>query len=237
MRREHHKWYSKDLGRDMELLHFGHDGTPMLVFPTSLGKYFEYEDRQMVATVGDRIEAGYLQITCVDSVDAESWYNKQAHPYWRVQRHLQYERYVMNDVVPFMRERSRSHRFMTTGCSFGAYHAMNFGLKHPDIVTDIVAMGGSFDIRQFMDGWSNDDVYFNNPPDYLAHMGDPWYLDRYRQMRIVMATGEHDHRWDENERLAGIMRMKSIPHQLYVWGDNTGHDWPWWLKMARWYIQ
>src|SRR5262249_13520367 len=135
MRRDYHKWFSQDLHRDMELLHFGHDGMPVLIFPTSLGKYFEYEDRHMVATLGDRLEAGHLQLICIDSIDGESWYNKSAHPYWRVQRHLQYERYIMNDVVPFIRERSRSPRFMTHGCSFGAYHAMNFALRHPDIVT------------------------------------------------------------------------------------------------------
>ena len=98
MNREYHRWWSHDLQRDMELLVFGHAGTKVLVFPTSMGKYFEYEDNKMIAAVADRIEAGQLQIYCVDGVDSESWYNKRAHPYWRLQRHLQYERYILNDV-------------------------------------------------------------------------------------------------------------------------------------------
>ena len=102
MNREYHRWWSHDLQRDIELLVFGHAGTKVLVFPTSMGRYFEYEDNQMVAAVADRLEAGQLQIYCVDSVDSESWYNQRAHPYWRVQRHLQYERYILNDVVPLM---------------------------------------------------------------------------------------------------------------------------------------
>ena len=76
MNREYHRWWSRDLQRDMELLVFGHAGTKVLVFPTSMGRYFEYEDNQMVAAVADRIEAGQLQIYCVDSVDGESWYNQ-----------------------------------------------------------------------------------------------------------------------------------------------------------------
>ena len=236
MDREHHKWFSHDLQREMDLLCFGHAGLPVLVFPTSLGKYYEYEDRHMVSSLGDRIERGELQIFCIDSVDAESWYNKQAHPYWRIQRHLQYERYIMNDVLPFIRRKNQTPRLLVTGCSFGGYHAINFALRHPDIVTNCVSMSGAFDIKKFLDGWYGDEAYFNNPPDFVPNMSDPWYLDRYREMRIVLATGEHDQCWNDNERLAAIFRAKGIPHELYVWGSGTGHDWPYWLKMVRWYI-
>ncbi len=236
MQREYHKWFARDLHRDMEALSFGHAGTPVLVFPTSQGRFFEYEDRGMIATLADKIGSGGLQIFCVDSVDSESWYNRSAHPYWRVQRHLQYERYLLNDVLPLIRRKNPSQRMLLTGCSFGAYHALNFALRHPDLVTDCVTMGGAFDIKQFMDGWYGDEVYFNNPPDFLPNLSDQWHLDHYRRMRLVLVTGEHDMCWNENERLAGILRNKQIPHELYVWGDQTGHDWPWWHKMARVYL-
>src|ERR1700744_5743010 len=123
MKRTYYRWWSKYLNRDMELLCFGHAGTRVLVFPTSMGRFFEYEDNGMVASVADRIECGQLQLYCVDSVDSESWYNKQAHPYWRLQRHLQYERYILEDVVPLMRTQNPDARMIATGCSFGAYHA------------------------------------------------------------------------------------------------------------------
>ena len=51
MNREYHRWYSPSLNRDMELLIFGHAGARVLVFPTSLGKYFEWEDRGMTAVL------------------------------------------------------------------------------------------------------------------------------------------------------------------------------------------
>ena len=71
MNREYHHWYSPALGREMELLLFGHAGARMLVFPTSKGRFYEWEDRQMMATLGDAIENGHLQVMCVDSVDEE----------------------------------------------------------------------------------------------------------------------------------------------------------------------
>ena len=76
MNREYHKWYSPTLNREMELLVFGHGGARMIVFPTSRARFFEYEDRSMVAALGDHIESGRLQLFCVDSVDAESFWRE-----------------------------------------------------------------------------------------------------------------------------------------------------------------
>jgi esterase/lipase superfamily enzyme len=236
MNREYHRWFAHQLGRDMELLCFGHAGVPVLVFPTSQGRFYEYEDRGMIGVLWDRIEHGAVQFYCVDSVDAESWYNRGAHPYWRVQRHIQYERYILEDVLPLIRQKNPTPRLGVTGCSFGAYHALNFALRHPNVVTHCVTMGGAFNIKQFLDGFYNDDCYFNNPPDYLPNLSDPWYLDRYRSMTFILATGEHDKCWNDNEQMAAMMRGKGIPHRLDVWGEQTGHDWPWWLKMARVYF-
>ena len=220
----------------MELLVFGHAGAPLLVFPTSQGRFFEYEDRGMIGAVAQKIENGNLHFYCVDSVDSESWYNRDAHPSWRVQRHMQYERYLLNDVLPLVRQKNPSSHFGTTGCSFGGYHAMNFALRHPDLVTHCVTMGAAFDIKRFTDGWYSEDVYFNNPPDLLSNLNDSWFLDRYRRMTLLLLTGEHDMCWNENERLSAILSSKSIPHRLEVWREGTGHDWPWWQRMAQVYF-
>ncbi|GMQ79550.1 MAG: hypothetical protein BMS9Abin02_2149 [Anaerolineae bacterium] len=74
MKREYHRWYSPSLARDMELLIFGHSGARLLVFPTSMGRFFEWEDRGMIGSLSDQIERGWLQLTCVDSIDEDSWY-------------------------------------------------------------------------------------------------------------------------------------------------------------------
>ena len=178
--------------------------------------------------------SGGLQLYCVDSVDSESWYNKRADPYWRVQRHLQYERYVINDVLPLMRRKNSSPRLIATGCSFGGYHALNFAFRHPDKVTGCVTMGAAFDIRRFLNGWSSDDVYFNNPPDYLSNCTDGW---RFNHIQTILATGEWDICLGDNQRMAEILRSRSIRHELYVWGEHSRHDWPCWRPMARTYLE
>jgi esterase/lipase superfamily enzyme len=217
----------------MELLCFGHAGRKILVFPTSQGRYYEYEDNKMIEALGDKLHNGELQIYCVDSVDSESWYNRQAHPYWRVQRHLQYERYLINDVFPLMWNKNWTPYTAVHGCSFGAYHAVNFAFRHPEMVNACVSMGGAFDIKNYMDGWYSEDVYFNNPPDYLANCADGW---KYNHIRTVLSTGEWDMCWQRNEEFAAILRARGIRHELAVWGDHSYHDWPWWKPMARMYL-
>ena len=53
-------------------------------------------------------------------------------------------------------------------------------------------MSGAFDIHQFLDGYYDNDCYFNNPPDFIQNMSDDWYLSRYRQMKIVLGSADWD---------------------------------------------
>jgi esterase/lipase superfamily enzyme len=235
MLREYHRWFSHHLGHDMELLLFGHAGVPMLVFPTSMGAFHEYEDRGMVAALTHKLYAGELQLFCVASVDRESWYNRGAPPRHRVERHLEYEQYLLNDVVPFVNRCNPQGRLGVTGCSFGAYHAMTFALRHPDLVASCITMGGAYDIHRFLDGYYDEDCYFLCPPDFLPNLEDPWFLERCRAHKWVLVTGEHDICRAENERLAHLFSVKRVPHCLHTWAD-TWHDWPWWQKMAQAYL-
>ncbi|MFN8006269.1 MAG: esterase [Terriglobia bacterium] len=233
MNRQYVKWHSPSLGRSMELLVFGHAGTPLLVFPTAKGRFFDYEDRGMIEAIRPRFENGELQAFCVDSIDAESWYNESAPPGARVLRHLDYEDYLLREAIPYILSQNRTSAPLVTGCNFGAYHAVNFCLRHPDLVSGCVSMGGAFDIHQFLNGYFDDNCYFNCPPDFLQNLTDTWYHGRFRELsKFVLATGEHDFCLEENIRLSHIMNERGIPHSLDVWGTGTGHDWPWWHQMA-----
>lgn len=238
MRRDYVKWYSGDLGREMEMLVFGHGGLPAIVFPTSQARFHEFEDRGMVAAVADKIGRGELQLFCVDSLDAESWYNRGVGPDWRVARQVQYDRYIVHEVVPYVRSGNGSPFLITIGASFGGFHAVNCALKHPDVFTGCFAMSGAYDLKGlgFLRGYYDADAYYNLPLDYLPNLSDPWFLDQMRQRTYLLATGVHDQCWNDNERLAEVMRAKGIPVRLEVWGDNTGHDWPWWQRMVQVYL-
>ena len=236
MDREYRKCFSSQLGREMEMLVYGHAGLPVIVFPTSCGRFYEFEDNGMVGTLGAKIDYGRLQLFCVDSVDGESWYNRDVHPKVKVARHMQFERYILEDVRSLVRERNQDQHLVALGCSFGGFHAINIALRHPDIFTGCLSMSGAFDVGNFLRDHHDNDGYFQNPLHYMANMNDPWYLDRYRRSTLVLATSVHDQCWNDNERLAAILREKGIPYRLNVWGPDTGHDWPSWRRMVQVYL-
>jgi esterase/lipase superfamily enzyme len=220
----------------MELLVFGHAGPPMIVFPSSMGAFFEYEDRGMVDAVRGKLEHGGLQLFCVSSVDSESWYNRRTHPRNRVHRHLQYEDYILNDVVPLIHHLNAHPSIGLTGCSFGAYHAMVLALRQPYVFTWCVTMGGAFDIKQFLDGYFDEDCYFLDPPAFVPGLSDPYYLDQFRRNKWVLVTGEHDICRPATESFSRLFHQKGIPHSLHVWGHGSKHDWPDWRPMAAAYL-
>lgn len=236
MKREYHKWFSPALGREMELLVFGHSGTPALVFPTSCGRFYDFEDQGMVSAITGRIEEGHFQLFCVDAIDSESWYNRVAAPRWRIARHVQYERYLLDEVLHLIHQQNGIAGLSAIGCSFGGYHAVNLALRHPEIVTSVLSMGGAFDPSGFLRGYEGQDAYFQLPFLYLPNLTDPWYLNRLRRNSFILATGALDQSRDQNERLARLMRGKDIPVRYEVWGDGVGHDWPWWQKMLQTYL-
>lgn len=238
MNREYHRWFSPSLGRDMELLAFGHAGRPVLVFPTSMGRFYEYEDRSMVSALADRIDSGQIQLYCVDSVDAESWYNRGAHPAQHVARHLQYERYLLDEVLPLMRSRlpaGADQRVVATGCSLGAFHAALLAFRHPDVVNYLIALSGKYENGAFLHGYADTESYLTNPLAFLPGLSDERYLAALRAMGIVIVTGSTDPHVNEARGLSRILWQIGVPNMLDVW-EGWVHDWPYWHEMIRKYL-
>ncbi len=235
MRREYFRWWSPALQRDMELLVVGHSGARVIVFPTSMGKFYEWEDRGMMEAMRWQIERGWFQFFCVDSADAESWYNYGAHPGYRAYRQVQYERYILDEVIPLSWNMNRTPYLITTGASFGAYHAVNMALRWPQVFQRALGMSGIYDISRWVPGYQDDNVYFNNPVSYIKNAHDPRHLDRLRRLDLIIVVGEHDPHIGHNRYFSDLLWQKNIWHALRVW-DGWAHDWPWWQQMLPMYI-
>jgi esterase/lipase superfamily enzyme len=236
---EHHGWHSPCLGQEMGIQVYGHYGAPLLVFPTSGGDEHEYAGQGMIAALAHHIDAGRVKFFCVNSVNNDSWYNKQAHPRHRSYRQALYDAYIASEVVPFIYDHCRTPGLpiTTTGTSFGAYHAANSLFKHPDLFRRCLALSGVYDLRRFMDGDYDDNFYFNNPVDYLASLSDPWYLQQLSQDDIHLVTGSGPFEDSgPTYRLSEVLRGRGINHSLDDWGAEGGHDWPFWKRQMNEYI-
>lgn len=242
MQIEYHKWYSPNLGQDMEIKVYGYYGKPVLVFPAQGSRFFEFEDMGMIRAAESFIESGQVKFFTVDSVDNQSWVNEGAHPADRARRHEQYDRYIVEEVVPFMRQHSGNtqERFITTGVSMGGYHSANFFFRHPDIFDTVVAISGLFRLNHFIGDYMDENVYFNTPLAYLANLTDPATLDLLRQSRIIICAGQgawEDEMLHDTHALKQILEQKNIPHWIDIWGGDVNHDWPWWRKMLPYFLE
>ncbi len=238
---EYYKWYSPHLGQDMELKVYGWYGKPMLVFPAQGGRFFEFEDFKMIDAISEFIEAGKIKVFTVDSIDNQSWANWDIHPADRAWRHEDYDRYITQEVVPFIKNscQQSEHKCIVTGVSMGAYHAGNFFFRHPDIFDTVIAISGLFQLQLFIGDYVDENVYLNSPLHYLPNLDDPWFLEQYRNSRIIVCVGQgawEDAMLADANSLRNILDSKSIPHWIDYWGNDVNHDWPWWRKMLPYFL-
>ena len=231
MKRDYRKWQSPALGREMELLVFGDRGTPVLVFPTSMGRFYQWEDFGMIEHLRPRIDEGMLQLWCVDSVDGESFYNKQAGAQERARRHLAYDRYLTDELVPAIRGENADPYLELLGASFGAFHAVTLATRHPGIASRAIGFSGAYDATRWLDGMREGDAYFANPLAFLPGLDDERLLRPLRETEFVIATGVDDPNVAGSRAVVAALQEKGVPATLHLW-NGWAHDWPYWKEMV-----
>ena len=242
MNREYHRWFSHSLGREMELLIFGKGGRAVLFFPTRMARFYDYENWGIINSLREQIIRGELQIFCIDSVDNESFYNNGVHPEVRIARHLQYERYLINEVLPLIHAKNNGGYIETAGCSMGAYHAINLAMKYPWHFKKTVGISGRYDLtatprgfRDLLDGHRNEEVYFNMPAQFLSNLEESSLLGSVRSLELILAIGEADPFYDANIEFSKLLWRKNIQNQCYVW-DGDAHKPYYWKQMLPLYL-
>lgn len=235
MYREYVKWWSPSLGRDMELLWFGKFGRPVVLFPTSSGRYFENEDFKLSDSLADKVNAGEVQLALIDTVNNESWYNQSIHPAVRAARHAQYDTYLRHELVPYVHNRAQRGDLAVYGASFGAYHASNFAARYPDLVSRAILFSGVYDIHSLTDGYWDDTCYFHSPASFIANMNAEW-AGKLARVDWIIATGEYDSLVQKNREFSSLLWGKGIPNHLEIWPGVFGHDWPWWREHLRRFV-
>lgn len=240
MRKEVHRWYSPRIGKTMPVAVYGHFGFPLLMFPTAAADFEEYERFYLIEVIRPYIEAGKVKVFTIDSVNWHTWMNSRIHPAERAHRHTFYDSYVTQEVVPFIWNHQNSRQgIITTGASMGAYHAVNFLLRHPHMFSGTIAMSGAYDLDPWTDGYMDENVYFNSPLNYLPNLRDEHYLSQLRDhgKRIHILTGQGPYEApSQSKKLSGALWERGVWHNLDLWGHDMRHDWPTWRKMLPMYI-
>lgn len=239
MQKDLSSWYSPNLQKDMPVVAYGHSGFALLLVPTAAADYLEYERFQMMDVLAPLVDGGKMRVFSVNSINNESWLNNNIDGRQKVIRHNQFNQYIFDEVVPFIRTNMGEHtRIIISGASFGALHSMNLFLKRPDLIHGAIAMSGVYDLMEYSKGYYDEDVYFNSPVHYIPNLNDDWYLSRIRAGKLIIATGSGAYEDPgANRKFSAILNNKGIPHELDVWGEDITHDWPTWRKMLPYFIE
>ncbi|MFN8609328.1 MAG: alpha/beta hydrolase-fold protein [Vulcanimicrobiota bacterium] len=223
-------YHSQVLNKQMPVAIYGHFGVPVVVFPTADQDFEEYERQGMIETLGPFINQGMVKLFCVSAINRESWMNRRISAPERAFRQSLYDRHVVEELVPLVYHDCHGKLpIATVGSSFGAYHAANELIKHPDIFRWCIAMSGIYDMSSYFDGHYDQNCLENNPCDYVARLQDSKRIKQLNQCSINVICGQGP--WERVEwsrQLPQALARRGIEHNFDLWGHDVAHDWPWW---------
>jgi esterase/lipase superfamily enzyme len=207
------------------------------VFPSEGGSAWDFENNGMLDAIRWMVDAGRVKLYCVDSADGQTWSDQSVPLEERAQRHDAYERWILDQVLPWVDDDSAGHAsdLIALGSSLGAYHAANIALRHAHLFPRALCLSGSYDPSEWHAwGERGTAAYFHNPIDYVTNLeGDhlAWLRSR---VHLVLVVGQGSWEIDPTQaqpstrRFAEVLASKGIPHELDVWGYEFPHDWPSW---------
>lgn len=236
-----YKAYSHRLHRDMEYKVIGKRGRICLAFPTHGGRYFDFENYGLAATMEQWIEKGKIQLVLVDAIDKETWIAYDREPRQRIELHQAWAEYVTHELLPALRERNNnSHKAMLIGCDLGATHAANFLFHRPDLFDTLIGLSGVYSCEPYFGTYTDDLVYSNSTSRFLLSvpMDHPW-IRLYRKSNIVLCCGKG--LWEATalqgtRELNTVLDRMQVKHWTDIWGDDVAHDWYWWKKQLPYFL-
>jgi len=240
MQREIHQWYSPRLNKNMEVAVYGHFGFALLMLPTAAADYLEYERFLLIDALKPLIEAGKMKVFSINSINSEAWLNNRMHPRHKAIRHQQFNSYVENEVIPFIRTHTSGDTpIYTTGASLGALHAANLYFRRPDLIDGTIAMSGVYDLTSYTKGYYDEDVYFNSPIHYLPNLHEGHHLpllQNAKHIHILSGSGDYEDP-EGSHNLSNVLSARGIPHEVDIWGWDMRHDWPTWRAMLPYVLE
>ncbi|MBK8446770.1 MAG: esterase [Micropruina sp.] len=220
------------------VIRYGHWGRPVVVFPSEAGRAWDYENNGMVAAVQPLIDAGRIKLYCVDSFDRYTWSDAWLPLEERARRHSAYASWITNQVTDFISaDTPGASDAIVTGCSLGAYHALQFALTRADLFPVAVCLSGNYDPASWR-AWGDrsDAAYFANPTNYVPNLGGD-HLDWLRsRLFTVLVAGQGA--WEthptgalpSSRHMAHLLGTQGLNHELDLWGHDVSHDWHWWQR-------
>ena len=244
MKKRLERVHSPQLGRAVSLWSYGHWGPPLVVFPDR-GRF-----RPRVGGAGhgrgaralDRRAAGSSS-TARSRTSPRPGRRRENDAAWRIQRHVVYERFVIETLVPKVREdcnvaghparrrRRLARRLLRGEPGAQAPGDLPLGAVHERPLRDDPLHRRLLEPRRLL-----------QQPARLRRgtwRGEP--LDRVRRnthLRPGLRPGRVRgglHRGDPGARRP-VRPARAFPHDRDIWGHDVAHNWAWWKRQAQYHL-
>lgn len=228
---EYTHYYSHILDKSINIEITGHFGYPIIMFPTSQGSFTQNKDFHLNDSVRWFLDQGKIKLYNIQTLDNENLYDKNISPYERIRRYENWVQFIIQELIPQIQKIHKTKRVAIAGASFGGYHAANLAFRFPDTFSHLICLSGAFNIRSFMDGYTDDLVYFNSPDEFVLN-DEAW---KYKHMNIILSTSDQDICLKPTQNMANILTHKGINHE-YDERKWINHDWPLWRMVFPMFI-
>jgi esterase/lipase superfamily enzyme len=244
MRTDHLLTFSPALGHDLELYRYSADagitGQPILAFPSMNGRVWDWENFGMVESIRHLIDGERVTLYITDGIDWQSWTAEEKTMAERVARHADYDRYLVEELVPRIRGEAGRATIWATGCSMGGFHSTSLLFRHPELIDGLIAISGVYQPRRFIGEYTDAEVLAASPLDSLPALADEAQLALLRRAKIVFCVGQgawEDDMLADTRAMEALLAQKQIPAVVDYWGPDANHDWPWWQKMLPYHLE
>ncbi len=220
---EHTDFYSQILKMRIKVEITGHYGFPVIMFPTAGGDYNQNSECLLNNSISNFTNKGILKLYNLETIDNKSFFAEYLSPLEKIYNYELYVQFLLQEYFHYIRQIHKTHRIALAGVGFGGYHAANFALRFPDLVSHLFCLSGHFSIRDFMEDYDDDLVYFNCPNEFIRNDA-AW---RFRHMEIVLSTSDQDICLNQTREMVGILDEKGIACR-YDEAKWMEHGWPLW---------
>ncbi len=232
-------WKSPNLKKDMTVARWGDYGKPLILFPTAAADCLDYERFKLIWKLKPLIQAQKIKVYSCESVNGDSWLDKNAHPGHKSWIQSVYDKYVSEELLPHIEKDCKGYKgYIAAGASLGAYNALHAAARNPGHIDTCISMSGTYDFDRWMNGHSDQNYYFTQPMRYLGNLPESAQLTQLRKGTFVIASGSGRHEApDESKRIAWLLETKGIQTHLEIWGQDAHHDWPTWRSMLPLFLE
>jgi esterase/lipase superfamily enzyme len=232
------RWHSPQLEQDIQLVRWGHFGTPVMLFPTAGGDAEEVERFHLIRMLQPLLDAGRIKVYSTDSVAGRAWISGEHSGEFCSLLQNRFDAFIYREVTPAIRHdcNAADIEIIAAGASIGAFNAVATVCRHPDAFRLAIAMSGTYDLSKYLEGRFNQDFYFSSPLHFLPGLEGP-ALEALQKRLILMPTGEGDYEdVGESWRMARVLGSRKIPNRVDPWGPEYHHNWVTWREMLPKYL-